>query len=107
MDYSTYASLSATSTETINLKDGNVVKIVTTKNAVSNYDYEDEQNESKREIKILDKRYVSQIENELYCLIVIKYIIYYVVNQVKTFVWLIDTVAMGHALKHLAWSVNT
>ena len=69
LDYNTYTSLASSSTETINLKDGNTVKIVTSKNAVSNYDYEDEQNENKREIKILDRRYVSQIEQELYSIV--------------------------------------
>ena len=65
LDYNTYANLASSSTETINLTDGNVVTIVTTKNAVSCYDYEDQLNESKRTIKIIDKKYVPIIENEL------------------------------------------
>ena len=69
LDYDTYASLPASNSETINLKDGNTVNIVTTKNAVSCYDYEDEQNELKREIKIVDKSFVNQIETELYAIV--------------------------------------
>jgi len=65
LDYNTYANLASSSTETINLKDGNTVTITTTKNAISFYDYEDELNESKRQIKILDKNYVSAVESEL------------------------------------------
>jgi len=45
------------------------VKIVTTKNALTYYDYENELNESKRSIKIIDKSYASQIESELLALV--------------------------------------
>lgn len=69
LDANTYADLAFSTTETINLKDGNTVTIVTTKNEVSYYDYEEELNESKREIKILDKSYVPQVEDELLRLI--------------------------------------
>ena len=69
LDYNTYANLASTTTETINLKDGNTVKIVTTKNALTYYDYENELNESKRSIKIIDKSYASQIESELLALV--------------------------------------
>jgi hypothetical protein len=69
LDYNTYANLASSSSETFNLKDGNTVQVVTTKNAVSCYDYEDEQNEAKREIKIVDKSFVSQIESELYAIV--------------------------------------
>jgi hypothetical protein len=65
LDYNTYANLESSSTETINLKDGNTVTITTTKNSVSCYDYEDELNESKRRIKILDKKYAPIVEAEL------------------------------------------
>lgn len=65
LDYDTYVSLPSSSVQTINLKDGNTVTITTTKNAVSNYDYEFDLNESKRSIKIIDKQNVSQIESEL------------------------------------------
>jgi hypothetical protein len=51
------------------LKDGNTVQIVTTKNAVSYYDYEEEQNEAKREIKIINAAYALQIEQELFSIL--------------------------------------
>jgi hypothetical protein len=69
LDYNTYANLASSSTETINLKDGNTVQIVTTKNAVSYYDYEEEQNEAKREIKIINAAYALQIEQELFSIL--------------------------------------
>ena len=69
LDYNTYADLASSSTETINLKDGNTVQIVTTKNAVSYYDYEEEQNEAKREIKIINAAYALQIEQELFSIL--------------------------------------
>lgn len=65
VDANTYASLPGSSIQTINLKDGNTVKIETTKNIVYAYDYENELNELKRTIKIIDRDYVEQIENEL------------------------------------------
>lgn len=65
VDYNTYANLASSSFETINLKDGNSVQIVITKESVTNYDYEEEENEKKREIKIIDRQYVSAIEQEL------------------------------------------
>lgn len=65
VDYDTYLSLPAIAEyQTINLKDGNTVQIETSRNAVTNYDYENELNESKRKIKIIDKFYVPQIEKE-------------------------------------------
>lgn len=64
IDLDTYNFLPASSYETINLKDGNTVSIQTTKKLVSAYEYENELNESKRTIKIIDRVYVSQIENE-------------------------------------------
>lgn len=69
LDYNTYANLASSTTETINLKDGNTVTIVTTKNAVSYYDYEDQLNESKRSIKILDNKFVDLIENQFELLV--------------------------------------
>ena len=65
VDYNTYLSLPAVAEyQTINLKDGNTVQIETSRNAVTNYDYESQLNESKRKIKIIDKVYVPQIEKE-------------------------------------------
>ena len=43
------------SEQAINLKDGNTVKIVTTKNAVSYYDYENENNEYNKTIRVMEK----------------------------------------------------
>jgi hypothetical protein len=69
IDLDTYNSLPASNIETINLKSGNTVKIETTKKIVYAYDYELELNESKRTIKIIDKIYSQQIENELIALL--------------------------------------
>jgi len=69
LDYNTFANLASSTTQTINLKDGNTVTIVTTKSAVSYYDYEETFNESKRSIKILDASFASAIETELDVLI--------------------------------------
>jgi len=65
LDYDTYLTLPSSTTQTINLKDGNTVTITTTKNPVSYYDYENDLNEQKRTIKILDKQYVGTIEREM------------------------------------------
>ena len=65
LDYDTYLALPSSSTQTVNLKDGNTVTITTTKNAVSYYDYEYNLNESKRTIKIIDKQYIGNIEREM------------------------------------------
>lgn len=72
LDYNTYSNLAASTTETINFTNGNVVTIVTTKAAVTYYDYENDLNESKRDIKIIDKSYVAQIENELTALLAVR-----------------------------------
>lgn len=63
IDEETYDSLS-NKTNVISLDDGNSVTIAITKEAVTYHDYEDELNEAKRIIKLIDKRYVNQIENE-------------------------------------------
>jgi hypothetical protein len=69
IDSGTYSSLPSSSIETFNLKDGNSVQVKTTKNIVYAYDYENELNESKRKIKIIDKTYVPQIEKEMVALL--------------------------------------
>lgn len=69
IDANTYANMASTDTQTYNLKDGNTVIVVTTKNIVYAYDYENSLNESKRKIRIIDKKYVPQIENELSALL--------------------------------------
>jgi len=65
IDADTYASLPATTNEVLNLTGGGTVTITTTKEAITQYSYEESLNESKRVIKIIDKVYASQIENEL------------------------------------------
>ena len=72
LDYNTYSNLASSTTETINFTNGNAVTIVTTKAAVTYYDYENDLNESKRDIKIIDKSYVAQIENELTALLAVR-----------------------------------
>jgi hypothetical protein len=47
------------------LNDGNIIKIAISKETESYYDYEVEQNESKRTIKLLKPEFVSVIENEI------------------------------------------
>ena len=51
------------STDTIEY-DTYTLTITTTNKAVSNYTYEFEENEKRRQIKILDKKYVSRVESE-------------------------------------------
>lgn len=65
IDATAYAALPDTSTENINLSDGSTVNIITTRSIVYAYDYEETQNDKKRNIKIIDKLYVSQLEAEL------------------------------------------
>lgn len=63
IDEDTYNSMVET-TNTYNLPTGSVVVNVT-KRAISYYDYELNLNESKRAIKILNKSYLAQFEDEL------------------------------------------
>lgn len=63
VDQSTY-NLIVEGTQTVTLPTG-VVSITTTKRGVSIYDYELELNESKRNIKLLNKTYVNDIESQL------------------------------------------
>ena len=64
IDANTYANLSS-STSNLTLNDGNIIKIAISKETESYYDYEVEQNESKRTIKLLKPEFVSVIENEI------------------------------------------
>ena len=64
IDANTYANLSS-STSNLTLNDGNIIKIAISKETESYYDYEVEQNESKRTIKLLKPESVSVIENEI------------------------------------------
>jgi hypothetical protein len=64
IDANTYANLAA-SISNLTLNDGNIIKIAISKETESYYDYEVEQNESKRTIKLLKPEFVSVIENEI------------------------------------------
>lgn len=64
IDEDTYNGLPVTQTATYTLPTGPVT-ITTTRNAVSIYDYELEQNEAKRNIKILNSNYVDLMETQL------------------------------------------
>jgi hypothetical protein len=63
IDEDTYNSLPVTQKATYTLPTGPVT-ITTERNAVSIYDYELEQNEAKRNIKILNSIYVNQFEEQ-------------------------------------------
>ena len=64
IDANTYANVAATTTN-LTLDDGNSITITTTKETKSYYDYEIEQNEAKRTIKLLKPEFVSSIEEEI------------------------------------------
>ena len=63
IDANTYANVAAT-TSNLTLDDGNSITITTTKETKSYYDYEVEENEAKRTIKLLKPEFVSSIEEE-------------------------------------------
>jgi hypothetical protein len=63
IDEDVYNNLPVTQTETYTLPTGSVT-ITTERNTVSIYDYELEQNEAKRNIKILNSIYVNQFEEQ-------------------------------------------
>jgi len=52
------------STEQKTLENNQVATIVTRNKAVSNYQYEINENEKRRKIKLLDPAYVAQVEQE-------------------------------------------
>ena len=52
-------------TKTVSFSDGSSCIVTTTVNAISYYDYEVQQNENNRNIKIINSSYVSELENEL------------------------------------------
>ena len=64
IDLDTYTALPATDTDIIAIGT-DTVTIVTTKSAITCYDYEYNLNQHKRNIKLIDKRYAGQIANEL------------------------------------------
>ena len=63
VDANTFANI-ATSSVLYTLPDNNVLKIDTSKNAKTYYEYEVEENERKRNIKILKEEYVPAVKNE-------------------------------------------
>jgi hypothetical protein len=63
VDANTYANV-ATSSTTITLQSGDVVTQAVTKEKKTYYDYEMEQNESKREITLIKNEFVKDIEKE-------------------------------------------
>jgi hypothetical protein len=63
VDQETY-NLIQSSTQTRTFVDGSTVTYTTGKNAVSIYDYENDLNESKREINLINSNYVSDMESQ-------------------------------------------
>jgi hypothetical protein len=64
VDSNTYANVAASTTNLL-LEDGNSITITVSKETKTYYDYEVEQNENKRTIKLLKPEFVSPIEDEL------------------------------------------
>ena len=64
IDANTYANVAAT-TSNLTLNDGNSITIKVSKETKSYYDYEVEENEAKRTIKLLKPEFVSSIEEEI------------------------------------------
>ena len=64
IDANTYANVAVT-TSNLTLDDGNSITIKVSKETKSYYDYEVEENEAKRTIKLLKPEFVSSIEEEL------------------------------------------
>jgi hypothetical protein len=65
IDANTYSNLIESYDAEVILPDNTVITIDTEKTTKSYYEYELEENENKREIKILRKEFVAPIENEL------------------------------------------
>jgi len=64
IDANTYANVSVTTSNVI-LKDGNQITIAISKETKSYYDYELEENEDKRQIKLLKPEFAFALEQEL------------------------------------------
>lgn len=63
VDANTYANVAST-TQTFTLNDGQVITQKVTKEKKTYYDYEMEQNEAKREIRLIKNEFVKEIEKE-------------------------------------------
>jgi hypothetical protein len=64
IDLDTYNNTPATSFQTINLQDGSAVFMTTTTNIVYTWDYENNLNEEKKNIILIDQNYIAQIDQE-------------------------------------------
>jgi len=64
VDSNTYANVTV-STSSVTLQDNNVITIVVSKDVKTYYEYEVEQNESKRKIKVLKNDFVKPLEDEM------------------------------------------
>jgi hypothetical protein len=62
--WDTYDSLSEFSFEAITLANGITCEVTITTTAISNYDFEDQENEAKRSIKLIHKDHYPQIRDE-------------------------------------------
>lgn len=65
IDLNTYNNTPQTSFQTINLQDGTTVNITTTTAIVYCYDQEYNANEERKNIVLIDKTYIQQIDDEL------------------------------------------
>lgn len=68
VDQQTYILIQS-NTQTKTFTDGSTVTYTTGKNAVSIYDYENDLNESKREINLINSNYVSDMETQYQALV--------------------------------------
>ncbi len=64
IDLTTYNSTPSFTFQEINLQDGSTVAITTTTNIVYAFDTEFANNETKKQIQLLDKKYVDEIQSE-------------------------------------------
>ena len=65
IDANTYANTVVVLNDSVTLADNNIVLFDTTKETKTYYNYEMEENEKKRTIKLLKQEFVSPLENEL------------------------------------------
>ena len=65
IDANTYATLIEINNQELHLEDGNILRSSTMKSTKTYFDYELEVNESKRNIKILHKQFITPLEIEI------------------------------------------
>lgn len=68
IDEVTYEATPGFTFQEINLQDGTTVAITTTTNEIFIYDYENQLNENKKQINLISKQYISQIDQEFQAL---------------------------------------